>query len=116
MFLRPVTDAAEDGRARHRRVHRQILQVLQNLGRELACGREHERPRRAPRHGHQPVKNRQHERRGLAATGLGRSQDIRAGKRRRNRVLLDRSGPNETHLPDGTEQAGVETKCGERHV
>ena len=116
VFLRAVTHAAVHRRTGHRRVHRQVLQVFQNLSGQLASRREHERARPAPRLGNQTVKNRQQERRGLAAAGLRGRKDIGARERRRDRVLLDRRGPDEAHFPNGAEQAGVKTKRGEGHA
>ena len=52
------------------------VEVVENLRRELARGREDQRPRRAPRLADQLVKDRQQERRRLAAAGLRAGEDV----------------------------------------
>ena len=47
VLLRPHADAAEHGRAGHRRVHREGVEIVQDLRRELARRREHQRARGA---------------------------------------------------------------------
>ena len=49
VLLRSHADAAEDRGGGDRRVHRELLELLQNLRRELARRREDERARRAAR-------------------------------------------------------------------
>ena len=43
VLLRPHADAAVDGRAGHRRVHGQVVQILEDLRGQLARRREDER-------------------------------------------------------------------------
>ena len=107
VLLRAHADAAEDRRAGDRRVHGEVVEVLEDLRRQLARRREHQRARRAARLVDQLVEDRQQERRGLAAAGLGAGEHVAALERRRNRVGLDRRGPGEAELLDAFEQAGV---------
>ena len=59
VLLRPHADAAEHRRAGDRRVHGEGVEVLEDLRRQLARRREHERARRPPRLVDQPVDDRQ---------------------------------------------------------
>ena len=113
VLLRPVADAAEHGRAGHRRVRREILQVFENLRRQLARGREHERARAAARRVDQSLQDRQQKRRGLAAAGLRAGDQVAAGQRRRNRFGLNGGGTNEAQVLDAEHQTGVQLERGE---
>ena len=116
VLLRARADAAEHRGASDGRVHGEILHVGQNLRGQLARRDEHERARRAARLADDAVKNRQQERRGLAAAGFGGGEHVAAGERAGNRGSLDRSGSNETHLAHGTKQAGMEAERGKWHA
>ena len=61
MLLGTHPDATVHGSAGDRRVHRQIVQVLQHLSRELACGCEHESPSGSARLVDQPMEDGQEE-------------------------------------------------------
>ena len=82
VLLRPHADTAEDRRGGDGRVHGEIVQILEDLGRQLARGREHERPRRAARLLDQLVQDGQQEGGGLAASGGGAGEHVPAGERR----------------------------------
>ena len=99
MLLRPHADAAEDRRGGDRRVHREVVQVLENLRRQLARRRQHERARRAARLVDQPVQDRQQERRGLAAAGHRAGEHVAPRERRRNGVGLDRASGGRSRAP-----------------
>ena len=79
VLLRPHADAAEDGRGGDRRVHGEVVQVLDDLRRQLARRRQHERARRAARLVDEPVQDRQQKRRGLAAAGHRAGEQVAAG-------------------------------------
>ncbi len=116
VLLRAHADAAEDGRAGHRRVDGELLQVLVDLRGELARGREDQRARRAARLGHEAVEDREDERGRLAAARHRAGEEVAAGHRGRDGVALDGRGTGEAHLLDAAEEVGVETERGEGHV
>jgi hypothetical protein len=107
VLLRPHADAAEDGRARHRRVHGHLVQVLVDLGRQLARRGDDERAGHAAALRHEAVEDGQDERRRLAAARHGTGKHVAAFHRRGDRVLLDRGGAREAHLLDAAEKSGV---------
>ena len=115
VLLRSHADAAEDRRAGDRRVDRELVQILQNLRRQLTRRRQHQRPRRPPRLVDQTVENRQQERRGLAASGLRRRDDVLALHRRGNRVRLNGRGPNETEFFDALDKRWMKPEVIEWH-
>src|SRR5450759_867865 len=115
VLLRAHSDAAENGRAGKRRVDRERLEVLVDLRRQLARGREDERARRAARLRHETVKDGEHERGGLTAARHRAGEDVTAFHRGRNGVVLDGRGLREAHFLDAAEEVGVEAECGERH-
>ena len=100
VLLRAHPHAAEHRRARQRRVHRELPQVLLDLRRELTRRRQHERPRHAARLVHQPVQDGQEERRGLAAPRHRAGEQVSSLERGRDRLLLDGSGAGEPELLD----------------
>ena len=108
VLLRPHPDAAENRRAGDRRVHGEIVEVGEDLRRELPRRREHERARGAARLLDQLVQDRQQEGCGLAAAGLRARQHIAAFEPRRDRVGLDWRRAGESEFLDAFEQAGVE--------
>ena len=108
VLLRPHADAAENRRAGDRRVDGKVVEVVEDLRRELPRRREHERARRAARLLDQLVQDRQQERRRLAAARLGAREDVAAFEPRRNGVSLDWRRPCESEFLDAFEQAGVE--------
>ena len=115
VLLRPHADAAEDGRAVDRRVDGEVVQVLEDLRRELARRRETS-ARVVPRGLlDQLVEDRQQERGRLAAAGHGAGEDVAALERRRNGVGLDRGRPGETEVFEASEEVGVELELAERH-
>ena len=101
-------DAAVDGRSRHRRVHREGVEVVENLRRQLTRRGEHQRPGRSARPGHQPVDQRQQEGRRLAAAGLRTGDEIPSLERRRNRLRLDRRRAGESEVLDRTEKSRIQ--------
>ena len=96
VLLGPHAHAAEDGRARHRGVHRELAQVLLDLSGELAGGGQDEGARHAATLGHEPVEDGQQERRRLAAPRHGAGQHVAALR-----------GAGEAHLLDAAEEIGV---------
>ena len=115
MFLRSHADAAEDRGARQRRVDRHVLEVFEDLRRQLARRREHQRARRAARLPDQLVQDGQQERGGLAAAGHRAGEQVLALERRRDGVGLDRRGFDETEVFEAFEQVGMELEVAERH-
>ena len=115
VLLRPHADAAEDGGRGQRRVHREVVEVFDDLRRELARRRQHERARRAARLADQAVEDRQQKRRGLAAAGHGAGEQVLAGHRERNRVSLNRRRSRKTEIFEPLEQAGMESEFGKWH-
>ena len=93
-----------------------LAQVLVDLRGQLTCGGEHECARGAARLGDQAVQDGQEKRRRLAAPGHRAGEHVASLERRRDRLLLDRSGARETELLDAFEQVGVQLEYGERHM
>src|SRR6185369_6651345 len=69
MLLRPRVHAAEHRGAGERRVHRELLELLENLRRQLAGRRHDESARSAAWLVQQPVQNGKEKGRGLPAAG-----------------------------------------------
>ena len=106
-FLRAHSHTAEDGRSLDGRVTSQILEVGQDLRRQLTGGSEHEGPRGSPRPVHQPMQQRQEKGRGLSAAGHGGCQNVAAVHGRRDGVGLDGRGLYVTQLLDTADEGGV---------
>ena len=83
----PMPTPPKTAAPRERRVHRELVQVLVDLRRQLARRRQHQRARRAARLADQAVQDRQQKRGGLAAAGHGAGEHVAAGEPRRNGVL-----------------------------
>ena len=98
-----------------RRVDREIVEVLEDLRRQLARRREDQRARRAARLADQLVQDRQQERRRLAAAGHRAGEHVPALERRRNRICLDRRRTGEPEILQTAEQVGVELELAEWH-
>ena len=96
-------------------MHREVVQVLEDLRRQLARGREHQRAGGAARAVDQLVQDREQERRGLAAAGHGAGEDVAALEGGRDGVCLDRGGAGEAELLHPLEEAGVKLEATERH-
>src|SRR5262245_6684140 len=111
MLLRSVTDATEYRCAGNRRVHGELLQVIEDLRGQLARRRQHECARAAARLPDQIVENRQKKRGGLAAAGLRAREDVPSAERGRNGVSLNRCGANKAELFDRAEQAWMQREC-----
>ncbi len=114
MLLGAHAHTAEHGRAVERGVHGQIVHVLEDLGGELAGGRQHERARHPSGTADQLVQNRQQERRGLAAAGHRACQQVAPRHRRRNGVSLNGGRTSEPEVFEATEKIGVKLQCSER--
>jgi hypothetical protein len=97
-------------------VHRELLEVLMDLRRELARRREHSARVVPARLADEAVQDRQHERRGLAAPRGRRTRGRPSLHRGRDRLLLDRGRSKEAELADALEQIGVELEAGEGPV
>ena len=107
VLLRSMAHATVDGGASDGRVRREILQIVENLRRQLARGRQDQRARRAARAVLQALENRQQKRRGLAAAGLRAGDQIAPGERGGNRFGLDGRRTNETQILDTEHQTGM---------
>ena len=91
------------------------VQVLVDLGGQLAGGGEHEGPRGPARLVGQPLEDGQDEGRGLAASRHGAGQEVLTGEGRGHGFLLDGGGAGEAELADSPEQFVVEAEAGKRH-
>ena len=93
VLLRAHADSAIHGKAADGRVNRKVLEILDDLRRQLARRRNDERAGRARTAAwllHQAVEYRQKKRRGLSAARLGACEEIAACERRWNGVGLNR--------------------------
>jgi hypothetical protein len=115
VLLRSHADAAEDGGRGQWRMHREIVEIFDNLRRQLASRRQHERARRAARLVHQLVENREQERRGLAAAGHRAGEQVLTGERKRDGISLNRRRPRETEILQPLQQAGMKSEMREWH-
>ena len=107
LLLAVHADAAEDGRAAHRRVVAEALHVVFDLDGEFAGGGQHEDAGRAFALGvdlQQPLHQREQERRGLARAGLGAGDEVVAGGHGVEDRALDRGRLLETPVLDAHEQ------------
>ena len=103
-------DAAEDGGAIDRRVHGQVLHVLEDLRRKFPRRRDDEGPSLAARTVHQAVQDGQHEGGGLAAACRCARQQVATGQCRRNRIALDGGRTHETEFLGRTDEARVQVQ------
>ena len=115
MLLRTHAHAAEDGGSGDGRVHGEGIQVLKDLGRELARGRDDQGAGGTPRLPQQALQDRQKKGCRLPAASHGAGEHVAPGQRRRNRVDLDRGGSYESEFPDALEQVGMQAQRRERH-
>jgi len=115
VFLRPHPHSAEYRRGGDRRVDRQFLELLKDLRRQLARGRDDQRPRRPAWPTEEPVEDRQKECGGLAAPRHRAREHVATGNGRGNRVRLNGSRPHEAELFDAFEKIGVQLEGTEGH-
>ena len=115
VLLRAHADAAVDRGAGQRRVHGERVEVLEDLRRQLARRRQHQRARR-------PARLARSAGAGSAAE-TPRSCRCRSARRRarrgpdiagRNRLGLNRRRPREAELADSFQQIGMEAERGRR--
>ena len=111
VLLRAEPDAAEHRGARDGRVRGELAQVLLDLRRELARGREHERARDAARLPHDAVHDRQKKGGRLAASRHRAREHIAAFECGRNGVVLNRRWACEAKLFHAAHESSVETEC-----
>ena len=95
VLLRPHPHPAEHCRTRERGMHGELAEMLVDLRCQLTSRRQDERPRRATRLRHEPVQDRQQERRRLATPRHGAGEQIAAFHGGRNGLLLNGSGARE---------------------
>ncbi len=115
VFLGVHPHAAVDGGSRDRRVHREVVDVFQDLQGEFAGRTQDQRPGGSALQFHEPLQDGEDEGGGLAAAGHGAGQEVTPLKRRGDRFGLDRGGTGEPELLDALEQVGMQVQCGERH-
>ncbi len=115
VLLRSHPDAAEHGRRGQRRMHREIVQVLHDLRRQLTRRRQHERPRRSARFVDETMEDRQKKGRGLAAAGHRACQQVVSGHGEWNGVGLNGRRPGESEVFEALEEIGVEPEMSKRH-
>ncbi len=116
MFLRAHADAAEHGGGADRRVDGESVEILENLGRELARRRQHEGPRRAPGLRQQLLQDGQKKCRGLAAAGGRAGQHVPPGQGRRDGIGLNGCGAGEPEFLQGPREAGMQPELCKRHT
>jgi len=87
--LRHHADAAVDGGAAQSRLPAQSNERLVNLFRQLARGRDDQRPHLLARAVLQALQDGQGKGRSLARSGLGEANHVATGHDGRNRVALD---------------------------
>ena len=107
--LRIDAHAAEHLQHAQRQILAVIAHALGDLRRELAGGREHERPRCAMSLadvGGEPLQDGQHESRGLARAGLCSREHVAAGEHRRNGLELDGGRRVVALIGNSTQQFG----------
>ena len=116
VLLRTHPHPAVDGCPGERGVNGKRIEVFEDLRRELPRRREHQRARDAARPSNEAVKDRQQERRRLAAARLRAREQIASLQGGRNRLLLNRRRTNEPELADTLEQVRMKAQRGERHA
>jgi hypothetical protein len=94
---------------------REIVDVLENLRRQLARRRDDQGARRPARLPDQLIQDRQHEGDRLAAAGHRTREHVPALEGRRNRICLDRRRTGESEVFQTAEQIGVELELAEWH-
>ena len=126
-LLWPHLDAAVDGGTRDGGVIREAVNLVLDLDRELARGREHQHARFSLRwggpfdsrvlgalaQGKQRLQHRDDESGGLAASRLGTGDHVAAGERERDDGALNRPGVGPSEIPDAFEQTRIEAKARE---
>jgi hypothetical protein len=96
-------------------VYRKVVQILQDLRRQLPCRRNHQGARHSPWAIDQTVKDGQEKGGGLAAAGHRAGQNVTARQRGWDGRLLDRCGPGKPELLYSLEEIGVELQAAEWH-
>ena len=98
----------------------EALDVLGDLGRKLARGREDQRSAGAgfgaTALGQKPGQHRQAERRRLAGAGLGKAHDVAPVDQRRDRLRLDRGRFGQAEVGQVDRHARVDAHAGEGRV
>ena len=116
-------DAAVDDARAERQVLAVRLGARGDLHRELARRREDERPNRVSRRRKaavrlrlQPLQDREHERGGLAGSGLGGREEVAALEHERDRLLLDGRRGGVALIGDGPCEFGRQAELRKWHV
>ena len=107
MLLRSHADAAIDRGRCERRVHCQIVEVLDDLSRELAGWRQNERARRPARLPDQAVENGEQEGGSLSAAGHRACEQVLPRHRQRDGVSLDGRRSRKPEIFEPLQQTGV---------
>jgi hypothetical protein len=115
MLLRPHADATVHGCAGDGRVHGQPVEILEDLRRQLARGRQNERLCRPARPIDEAIDDRQQKRRGFPAAGLGACDHVASLEGRWNRFGLDRRRTDEPKFFDRFAKRRIQVQLGERH-
>ena len=115
VLLRPDRDAAEDRRGAEGRMDREVVEVLEDLRRQLAGRGDDQGARRSARLVDQLVEDRQEKRRGLAAARDGAGQHVAPGHRRRDGVGLDGGRAGEAELFERFEESRMKVQTAEWH-
>jgi hypothetical protein len=116
VFLGPHPDAADHRRPGDRGVDRQVGEVLEDLERQLARRRQHQRAGGPARTIDELVHDRQQERGRLAAPGHRRREDVAPLEGRGNGLRLDGRGAGEAEFLEALRQARVQLEGAEWHV
>ena len=113
--LRRGSDSAVNGGALQLGAHRQHFDHVVDLLRQFARRGDDERARRVALTFEQFVQNRQHERGGLAGSGLGCTDNVPSAYGGGDGGLLNGGGCIVTRLLDSLHEAGVEIELREVH-
>jgi len=115
VFLRAHAHTAENRRRCQRRVHGQIVEILDNLRGQLPRWREHERPCGPSRFADESVQNREEKRCGLSTAGHRARQQILARHGQGNRISLNGCRSRKTEVLEPLKQARMQPEFREWH-
>ncbi len=123
LHLGALADAAEDHRVRDAQVAAVGAEAVADLRGELARGGQHQAAHRARLAllrgglgGRQALQDGQGEGGGLAGAGLGAAEEVAAGERRRDGLLLDRRGGVVALVAQRAQQGFAQAEFGEMHA
>src|SRR5262249_4409513 len=116
VLLRSHPDAAVDRRCSDGRVDREVIQIADDLRRQLTRGRENECPRGAAWAADEPVENRKQIGCRLGAAWSRGREHIAAVEARWNGSELNRGGMAKPEVLQPLQQQRVELQRSKRHI